>query len=406
MLQRTITSTINRAIRTFPAVLLTGPRQSGKTTLLRKEYGHTHRFVSLENPDVRERARVDPVGFLKYHSPPIILDEIQYVPVLFSYIKTLIDEDRRPGQWLFTGSQHFPLMEGVSQSLAGRVAVLSLLPFSVAEAIKNAGFDRSIDDILEDLFGDKPKHHGKRSIPLGDWFLRGGYPEIRANTDVDRNIWCSSYIQTYLYRDVRQLLNVGDLSSFERFLHLCAARTAQILNLSDIARDTGVSVPTAKRWLSVLEASGQIFLLQPYFNNFGKRLIKNPKMYFIDTALVTFLVGFHTEEATLHGPMLGSLMETVVVSEWVKAFRHRGEIPSLYFWRSRDGLELDLLIERNGKLYPIEVKASSTVVPGMADAMNKWFALSKSSRQGVIMADIPEIVSLSHGIIAAPWIVR
>ena len=403
MLERTITSTMTRAMRTFPALVLTGPRQSGKTTLLRKEYGRTHQFVSLEDPNVREQARSDPVGFLRQHNAPVILDEIQYAPELFSYIKTRIDDNRQPGQWLFTGSQHFPLMQGVSESLAGRVAVLSLLPFSVGEAVKEPGLGRSIDDILGSLFGDTPPRRLKREIPLDDWFLRGGYPEMRANPGVDRKIWCASYIQTYLERDVRQLLNVGDLLTFERFLRLCAARTAQILNLSDLARDAGVSVPTAKRWLSVLESSGQIFLLQPYHKNFGKRLIKSPKLYVADTALATFLTGFHTREVVLNGPMSGALMETTVVMEWVKAFRHRGELSSLYYWRSRDGLELDLLIERNGKLYPLEVKVSSTVIPGMAAALKKWLMLSGSGKRGVILANIPETISLSPGITASPW---
>lgn len=264
-----------------------------------------------------------------------------------------------------SGSQGFPLMQDVRQSLSGRVAVLSLLPFSWTEGRGFGDRVQSLDAILKGFFS-KTGASGKKeasTVGLDDWLLRGSYPEIRANKSVDRQLWCSSYIQTGLERDVSQVLNVGDLNVFNRFLRLCSSRTGQILNISELARNVGMSVPTAKKWLSVLEASYQVFLLPPHFKNLGKRIIKSPKLYFLDTAIATFLLGLHNPEATLRGPMIGQLFETAVVSEWAKAFHHRGERPELYYWRSKTGIEVDLIIDRNGRLYPIEVKASSTLLP-------------------------------------------
>lgn len=386
---------------TFPAVLVTGPRQSGKTTLLRAGWGETHRFLSLENPDVRARALADPISFLRENAPPLILDEIQYCPDLLPYVKTAIDEDRSPGRWLLTGSQSFPLMQGVSESLAGRVAVLNLLPFSTREAAGDAAGDLSLDSLIEAVFeGDS----ASPPCDLGDWLLRGGYPEPRANPAVDRNLWCASYVQTYLERDVRQILKVGDLNAFDRFLRLAAARTGQVLNLSDLARDVGISPPTIRQWLSVLEASGQVYLLQPYFENFGKRLIKSPKLYFLDTAIATFLMGLHAREPILGGPSAGALVETAVVAGWVKAFSHRGEPPALYYWRSRDGLEVDLLIDRNGKLYPIEVKATSTVTGAHAASLLRWRDMvSREGPEGLIFADVDRPMTVARSVRAMPW---
>jgi predicted AAA+ superfamily ATPase len=396
MRPRVLEHTIRRAMRTFPAILITGPRQSGKTTLLTERFSKTHQFVSIENPDVRARLLDDPIGFLNAHPPPVILDEIQYAPEFLHYIKTAIDENRQPGQWLLSGSQNFALMQGVSQTLSGRIAILNLLPFSLGESIGAGKQNYSIDEIISQVFSSKDHSLMSVSYTLDDWILRGSYPEIRTNPQVDRQLWCASYIQTYLERDVRQIINVGDLNTFDRFLRVCAARTGQILNLSEISRDVGMSVPTIKKWISILEASYQIYLLPPHFRNFGKRVIKSPKIYFLDPAIASFLMGLHASEPLLNGPMIGHLFETVVISEWVKAFYHRGEKPELFYWRSKAGLEIDLLIDRNQRLFPLETKASATLLPGHAKALNEWLNLAgEETVKGVIVANIDNPMEVS-----------
>ncbi len=288
---------IRRALRTFPAALVTGARQTGKTTLLREEFGATHRYVSLERPDVRDVARDDPAGFLADAGPRVILDEIQYAPELLHYIKEAIDANRQPGRWLLTGSPDFTLMRGVSQTLAGRVAVLHLDPLSVAETARARRAPA-----LTRLIAGRAMRTIAPPPDLGDWLHRGGYPEPRLNRRVDRDLWMQSYVQTYLERDLRNLEQVSDLETFRAFFALTCASTGQVLNLARLGRDAGVTGPTAKRWLNLLVASRLVVLLLPYHRNFGKRVRKSPKLHVADPGLASWILGYRTADAILQGP--------------------------------------------------------------------------------------------------------
>ncbi|MFZ5470695.1 MAG: ATP-binding protein [Myxococcota bacterium] len=400
---RSLEPTLRRAVRTFPAVLLTGARQTGKTTLLRERFSSTHRYLSLERPDVRARALADPLGFFEENPPPLILDEIQRAPELLHYLKDWIDSDRRPGRWLLTGSQTLALMRDVSQTLAGRIAVLTLDPFSVSETLGIGALD--VDECLSRIFGGKAAPTKVRAgrKALADWLLRGGFPEIRLHPRADRHLWLSSYVQTYLERDVRDLLRVGDLRSFGRFLGLVAARSGTLLNMADLGRDAGVTGPTAKSWLSVLEASQLVYLLRPHHASFGKRLVKSPKLYLLDTGLVTYLTGIHSAEAALQSASAGALVETAVVAEWVKLFRQNGEQPPLTFWRSSAGDEVDLVIERGGQLYGLEVKATSTPTPYHANGLSRWLDLAGASAKGALACNVSRPLALRPQLRAVPW---
>ena len=401
MKPRALARTILKALKSFPAIVVTGPRQSGKTTLLKMLFSKTHRFVTLEDPDIRIRAREDPLRFLEQYRPPVIIDEIQYVPELLSYIKTRIDQNRKPGQWLFTGSQNFVLMQGISQSLAGRAAVLSLLPFSFSERIGQGEGTKGIDDWLKGL-NLHQKYEDK--VTLSEWILRGSYPEIASKKSVDRQLWCGSYISTYLERDVRNLAQIGDLSQFERFLRLCAIRTGQLLNLSELAKEIGMSVPTVKRWLSILETGYQVYLLFPYYKSLGKRLVKSPKLYFNDTALASYLLGLHNRETLLGSTSLGNLFETMIVTDFLKRFLHFGQMPSMYYLRTRDGLEVDLVVELGEKLHLFEIKSAMTIFPKHASSLLKISSDLKSSvKISAIISTSPDNFQVKNGIYNYNW---
>ncbi len=398
---RDLSDAIERACRSFPCVLVTGPRQSGKSTLLRQRFGGTHAYLTLDHPDARERARRDPAGFFRRHPAPLILDEVQHVPELLSYVKAMVDEDRRPGRFLLSGSQSFALMQGITESLAGRVAVLTLLPMSAGEIGGRVRDPHDREPIpARWMAGDVEP---RKRLALSRWLMRGGYPERWFTRGVDQELWAASYVQTYLERDVRSLIGVRDLNAFATFLRLVAARTGQILNLSDLARDAAITHPTARQWISVLEASHQVLLLRPHYANLGKRLIKAPKIYWLDTGVAAHLVGLDERTVTTHA-MAGALFETAVVAELLKAHHHCGREPRLWYFRSRDGWEVDVVMERKSKLHALEIKLTATPRPLHAEPLERFRnATGTTSISGYVICDISRPEALAPGVTAMPW---
>ncbi|MDR2907133.1 MAG: ATP-binding protein [Bacteroidales bacterium] len=339
MVSRIITEKLHYLATKYPVLTLTGSRQCGKSTLLKSIFPN-YRYVSLEDLDMRMMAKDDPRGFLENFGSKTIIDEAQYVPELFSYIQTKVDAQNEVGMYILSGSHNFLLLQNITQSLAGRTAVLKLAPFSISE-LKTAGL--------------LPQN-------LNTWLYTGGYPRIY-DKQIEPTDFYPHYIQTYIDRDIRTIRDIANLSQFVRFLKLCAARVGQLINLSSLANDAEITVPTARAWLSLLESSYVLFLLKPYHNNFNKRLTKSPKLYFYDTGLVSSLLGLeHSDQLSTHY-LRGELFENMVVSEIVKTHFFEGKEPQLYFWRDSNKHEVDLLIETGGQLQAIEIKSSATMKP-------------------------------------------
>jgi uncharacterized protein len=355
-LNRDIEAAILRFSSKFPVVGLFGPRQSGKTTLMKKIFKN-YVYLNFENPETLEFATQDPKAFLQKYDNEygIILDEFQHFPQILSYIQIIVDAKNRPGYFALTGSQNFLMNEAITQSLAGRIGILTLLPLSFNECAEN-------NVLLADP---------------NEMILRGGYPRLYNNHFLPDEIY-PSYIQTYVERDVRQLTNVGDLSTFKRFMKLCAGRVGQLLNISDIAANCGITNKTADHWLSILEASYIIFLLQPYHGSFNKRVTKTPKLYFYDTGIVCSLLGIKEAAELDLSPFRGHLFECFIIADLFKQYFNKGTTAPLYFWRDRNGLiEIDCLIDRGGKLTPIEIKSGKTIVPDFFTALTKWNELAQ-----------------------------
>ena len=337
MIERSIEEKLRQMTSKFPVVTLTGTRQCGKSTLLRQRFNE-FKYISLEDIDHRQFALEDPRGFLMNFGSPLVIDEAQYAPDLFSYIQTRVDEKNEAGMYILSGSHNFLLMERISQSLAGRTAVMKMAPLSVREL----------------------SHASLLPESLNDWLVTGGYPRIY-DTGIEPADFFPNYVQTYLERDVRLLRNIGDMSQFVRFLKLCAGRVAQLLNVASLATECGISVPTANAWLSILETSYTIFLLKPYYKNFNKRLVKSPKLYFCDTGLAASLLGLENSQQMETHYLRGELFENMVIAEFVKQAYAEGREPNLYFWRDSNNDEVDLLCERGGNLECYEIKSAATM---------------------------------------------
>lgn len=381
-IQRQLSKTLKMALAQFPAILVTGPRQAGKSTFLLNEITGGRAYISFDDPVERSFALADPNGFLdRFGEQPVILDEIQYVPELLPSLKLRIDRDRqRCGRWLLTGSQQFHLMRNVSETLAGRIAILELLPFSLGE--QHDAHDHSLESFL--------------------W--NGCYPEPALYPE-KRDMWLRSYLQTYVERDVRQLQNIRDLRAFEQFIALACARHSQEFNSADFSRETGITLPTAKAWAGVLEASYLLHLLPPYFNNFGKRITKTPKLYLLDPAIACYLTRQPSADAALSGAMGGAFFEGLMVAEAVKAFTNTGRKPDVWYWRTHDGFEVDLIIQAGGKLIPVEIKLTATPVAAHAASLKKFRSIAgeDATEPGIIVCRVSVEQPMPYSVTAIPW---
>lgn len=361
MIKREIEKILPDLTNTYPVITIVGPRQSGKTTLVRRFYSK-YNYCNLEDPDVRSLALLDPRSFLRQFPPPVIIDEIQRVPHLLSYIQVMVDESRQNGQFILTGSQNLSLTAGISQSLAGRSALVTLLPFTAKEVYKIS----------------KKKYTRDNLIYKG--FLPRIYDQNQNPTVAYRN-----YLQTYVERDLRQLLNIKDLLIFEKFLRLLAGRVAQLLNMSSLASDTGVSVTTINNWLSILEASFIIFRLLPFYQNIGKRLIKTPKIYFTETGLVTYLLGIENEKQVGRDPLLGNLFENMIVAELLKLRLNMGLDNNLFFYRDSQHNEVDVLVKKGNNYIPVEIKAAESYHTDFEKNIRKFRDATRQNNQGFII---------------------
>lgn len=339
--KRTIKKEIDKYCEKYPVLAITGPRQSGKTTFLKEEFPN-YRYVNLENPDVRNFAETDTQNFLQEFDKYVILDEVQRVPNLFSYLQAKVDEDKIMGQYILSGSQNFHLMQNISQSLAGRVALFKLFPFDFNEM----------------------KSENLLDIDYAVNLQRGFYPAI-FDRNIPSKIFYSNYIQTYVERDLTEIINIKDLKAFRNFVSLCASRAGQLLNLNSLANECGISQPTAKSWISVLESSYIVFLLQPYHSNFNKRVTKSPKLYFYDTGLLSFLLKLHHSKDLLMHPMKGNLFENFVIAEFIKSNYHQNLLRDFWFWRDVQGHEVDMIWQDDPLLNIVEIKASQTIMSDM-----------------------------------------
>ena len=400
-IKRTIEKSIERANKFFPVVLVTGPRQVGKTTVLQNCETQPRTYVSLDTLENRELAKNDPTLFLQRYPAPVLIDEIQYAPELFPYIKASVDKEKKSGMYWLTGSQQFHLMKNVSESLAGRVGILQLEGLSQDE--KHGHPD--VPPFLPTEEYIKTKVHSAAEtdlLKIYELIWKGSYPKLYP---ADSDYWAvfyESYMQTYIERDIKALSAVGNELDFVKFMRALAARTGEMLNYSELANDVGVSQPTIKSWLSILQASGLVYILRPYYNNVGNRFIKTPKVYFMDTGLACYLTGWKTPEILESGAMSGNMFETYVVSEIIKSYWHNGKQPDIYYYRDKDKREIDVLLHENGTLYPIEIKKKSNPDKGDIKAFSVIETLKQKRGTGAVVCMAPTHLPLTGDVNIIP----
>ena len=396
--KRTLENVINNTSKHFKVVLVSGARQVGKSTLL-KICDKNRNYVTLDNPNIREMALKEPELFLDRYSPPVIIDEIQYAPNLLPYIKIRVDNSSDKGGYWLTGSQQFNMMKNVSESLAGRAGIVNLMGFSLSE-LEHRTTQMPflpVKSFIEDARTDVRSYSLKELYKI---IWRGAYPEVNVDKDVNWEIFYSSYLQTYLERDIRNLTVVSNEMTFLTFIKAVAARTGQLINYSDIANEVGISVPTVKSWLSVLISSGVVYFLPPYFNNINKRLVKTPKVYFADTGLCSYLTGWNSPDVLESGAMSGAMFETFVVTEIIKSYKHNGKTPNIYYYRDRDKKEIDVIIEQNGKLYPVEIKKTANPDKNM---IRNFDVIPEDRRgSGAVVCLVKEDLPLTSNVNAIP----
>lgn len=395
MFQRLLTHPLLAAAARMPIVTLTGPRQSGKTTLVRRAFPG-HGYVSLEHPDDRREGLEDPRSLLARFPDGVILDEVQRVPELLSYIQVEVDRDDRPGRFILTGSQNFLLMGKVSQTLAGRTAVLHLLPLSLAELGSRPVF------APEAIGGALPRVGAPPARGLWPTIWAGFFPRIH-DKKLPPDVWLADYYRTYVERDLRDVLRVMDLDAFDRFVRLTAARTGQVLNLASLAEDAGISQPTAKHWLTALRIASLIVLLSPHHANFSKRLRRRPKLHFLDTGLACYLLGIRDPAMLESHPLRGAIFESFVVGEIVKAYEHAGREAPIHHWRDTTGHEIDILLDLGDRLVPIEVKAGATVPGDALDGLRWWMDLPGNAAQAGILVHGGDDVRQRGAVTILPW---
>jgi predicted AAA+ superfamily ATPase len=403
-IKRTLAKAIKETSDSFKVLLLTGPRQVGKTTLLQEVQKSSRSYVTLDDLGMRLAAQQDPAGFLDRLRLPVLIDEVQYAPDLFAYIKIVVDREKKPGLFWLTGSQQFEMMKNVTESLAGRVALLHLQGISLAEEQDRANDAPFLPTPTLMKSRKKAKALGLKEVYHRIW--RGSYPDVVMKDGKNWERFYSSYVSTYIQRDVREYLAIKDTAAFHKFMQIAAARTGQLVNYADMARDVGINQTTMHTWLNVLHACGIITLLQPYSNNRTKRLIKTPKLYFMDTGLCAYLTGWLNADVLERGAMSGAMLETWAVSEILKSYLHHGRTPRLYFYRDKDNREVDVLIEENGTLYPLEIKKTASIQNLHFKGFGMLDTLGVPIGHGGVLCFTGAVLPLGEGVDAIPvgWI--